>query len=100
MKETKITPKKRNYDTKLPCPGCGERIGFVEPICPFCGDRIPFWSDKAGKVLFGLGFVLAAGYLFSIFYYWEEGGLALGYLGKGLVPLALAIASADRMFRY
>ena len=98
MNETKKTPKKRHYDSKLPCPGCGERIGFDEPDCPFCGESIPFWSDKAGKVMFGLGFFLAAGYLFSVFYFWEEGGMFLGYLAKGLGPLALAIVSADRMF--
>jgi len=100
MPEINKIPKKRHYDTKLPCPGCGERIGFVESTCPFCGDRIPFLSDKAGKILCGLGFVLATGYLFSVFYYWEEGGMVLGYLGKGLVPIAIALVSADRMFRY
>ena len=50
--------------------------------------------------MFGLGFFLAAGYLFSVFYFWDEGGMFLGYLAKGLGPLALAIVSADRMFRY
>ena len=39
MEEPKKTYKKRHYDTKLPCPGCGERIGFVQSTCPFCEEN-------------------------------------------------------------
>jgi hypothetical protein len=100
MTEEKKTPKKRHYDTKLPCPSCGERIGFVESTCPFCEERIPFTSDKAGKVLFGLGAFLALGYLFSVFYFWEEGGMYLGSIGRGIGMMIFALVSADRMFRF
>lgn len=100
MEETKETPKKRHYDTKTPCPSCGERIGFVQPDCPFCGESIPFLSDRAGKLLLSLGCLLALGFAFSIFYFWDEGGMLLSYLFRGLVGLAIAFALGERASRY
>jgi len=100
MTEEKKTPKKRHYDTKLPCPSCGERIGFIESTCPFCYERIPFTSDKAGKIIFGTGCFLALGYLGSMVYFWEEGGMFLGSIGRGIGMMILVLVSADRMFRY
>ena len=99
MEDKKKTPKKRHYDTKLPCPGCGERIGFVQSTCPFCDERISFTSDKAGKVLFRFGCFLAVGYLCSIIYFWEEPYL-LQALSIILVGIGIVIAAADRVTRY
>ena len=71
MTEQKKTPKKRHYDTKLPCPGCGERIGFIESTCPFCDEKIPFTSDKAGKIIVVLGCLLALGFFWFRFLFLE-----------------------------
>ena len=100
MGEHTTTSKKRHYDTKIPCPGCGERIGVVQPDCPFCGESIPFWGDRAGKLLLSIGFIFASGYLASMIYFWEEGGYLLGQLLKGFGWMALALASAAGASRY
>ena len=99
MEENKKIAKKRHYDTKIPCPSCGERIGFVQPDCPFCGESIPFWSDKAGKVLLSLGSLIALGFLVSVFYFWDSG--ASGYfLPRVFLGLALIFGLGERASRY
>lgn len=78
MDQTKMPPKKRKFDTKSPCPSCGERVGCVESYCPFCGDEIPLKSwlrlsnDKTGRVILGVAVFLLSGYFFTIFYFWGE----------------------------
>ena len=78
MDRLKKPPQKTKFDTKTPCPSCGERIGCVESYCPFCGDEIPLknWfhlsNDKTGKVILGLAVFLLLGYFFTICYFWGE----------------------------
>lgn len=80
MDKPKKPPRKYKFDTKSPCPGCGERIGFVESTCPFCGDEIPFKSwlqlsnDRTGRVILGIALLLLLGYFFTIYYFWGEPG--------------------------
>lgn len=101
MEENQKIKRKRHYDTKIPCPSCNERIGVVQPHCPFCGEAIPFWGDRGGKLLLSLGFCLASGSLFFLFYFWEDGSyLFSGHLLKGFVLLALAVTSAAGASRY
>jgi len=78
MDKLKKPPKKGKFDTKTPCPSCGERIGCVETYCPFCGDEIPLknWfqlsNDKTGRVILGVAVLLLLGYCFTVFYFWGE----------------------------
>ena len=67
--------------------------------CPFCGESIPFWSDKAGKIMLSLGCFLALGYLFSIFYFWEDSNFLL-FLTKGFLGIGMFFAAADKATRY
>ena len=100
MNENKKTPKKRHYDTKISCPGCGERIGIVQPDCPFCGEYIPFWSDRAKKIFIFLGCFVIVGYLFSVSNSWEKGDRVFGFLAECLFYITFIIAGAERASRY
>lgn len=100
MGETKKISKKHHFDNKITCPGCGERIGFVAPTCPFCDESIPFWSDRAGKVMLGIGCFLALVYLVSLIYFWEEHSGSLLSLGEVAFWFIVALTMGDRATRY
>lgn len=100
-KTGKLKPIKR-FDPKSPCPHCGEKIGFVESHCPLCGEEIPYWGDTAGKIVIGLGVLLASSYVLGLYFSWGENDALtelLLQMGRAFCGLAIILAHGNKSWR-